>query len=69
MIQAGVVQVGDQVKLQRYAGETVSAIEMFRDFYIADLDEARIRRQLAAPIAVRARADLIAQLEKQLAQL
>ena len=69
MIHEGVVRVGDRVRLERYAGETVSAIEMFRDYYAANLDEASIRRQLAAPIAVRARADLMAQLEKVLAQL
>jgi hypothetical protein len=32
------------------------------------LDEAAIRRQLAAPIAVRARADILERLEKRLAQ-
>jgi len=69
VIQEGVVCVGDQVRLERYAGETILAIEMFRDYYVADLDEARIRRQLAAPIAVRARADLMAQLEKVRAKL
>jgi MOSC domain-containing protein YiiM len=68
VIREGAVQVGDPVTLERYAGETIAAIEMFRDFYAADLDEARIRRQLAAPIAVRARADLMAQLEKVLVQ-
>ena len=69
VIQEGVVRVGDRVRLERYAGETILAIEMFRDYYAADLDAARIRRQLAAPIAVRARADLMAQLEKVLAKL
>jgi len=69
VIQEGVVCVGDQVRLERYAGETMLAIEMFRDYYAADLNEARIRRQLAAPIAVRARADLMAQLEKVRAKL
>jgi MOSC domain-containing protein YiiM len=55
VIQTGTVNVGDPVSLEPYRGETISAIEMFRQYYQADLDEAAIRRQLAAPIAVRAR--------------
>jgi MOSC domain-containing protein YiiM len=69
VMQEGVVQVGDRVRLERYTGETILAIQMFRDYYAADLDEARIRRQLAAPIAVRARADLMEHLEKVRAKL
>jgi MOSC domain-containing protein YiiM len=69
VMQEGIARVGDRVRLERYAGETISAIEMFRDYYAADLDEVKIRRQLAAPIAVRARADLIEQLEKVRAKL
>src|SRR6266545_2215364 len=67
VIHEGVVQVGDPVRLERYVGETILAIEMFRDYYANDLDEAAIRRQLAAPIAVRARADIVERLEKRLA--
>ena len=67
VIHEGVVQVGDPVRIERYAGETILAIEMFRDYYANNLDEAAIRRQLAAPIAVRARADIVERLEKRLA--
>ena len=55
MIRAGNVQVGDLVTVERYSGETVSVLEMFRDFYLPDLDEATVRRYLAAPIAIRDR--------------
>jgi MOSC domain-containing protein YiiM len=55
VIQAGSVQVGDPVTYERCATDTVSAIEMFRDFYEPDLSEANLRRYLAAPIAIRDR--------------
>jgi MOSC domain-containing protein YiiM len=65
VIQEGMVQNGDRVSLDRFAGETVSLIEVFSDFYEPVLEEAAIRRILAAPIAIRARAHK----EKQLANL
>jgi MOSC domain-containing protein YiiM len=68
VIQEGWVQVGDQVSLEKYKGETITAIKMFRDFYESNLDEATLRRYLAAPIAIRDRADKQAQLDKILVQ-
>jgi hypothetical protein len=41
---------------------------MFRDFYAPELDEATIRRHLAAPIAIRDRAEKEERLRKLLAQ-
>ncbi len=58
VVQAGIVQAGDPVRLARYAGETITLVEMFRDFYDPHPTEDTIRRHLAAPIAVRARADI-----------
>ena len=55
VLQEGRLQTGDTVTYARYTGETVSAIEMMRDFYSPNLSEAAIRRFLAAPIAIRAR--------------
>ncbi len=55
VLRGGYVQAGQTVSLERYRGETVSAIEMFRDFYTPHLDEATLRRYLAAPIAIRDR--------------
>jgi MOSC domain-containing protein YiiM len=65
--RAGSVQVGDPVTVERYAGETVSALEMFRDFYEPSLDEATIRRYLAAPVAIRDRVSKEAMLRECLA--
>lgn len=64
VIQEGWARAGDAVAFQRYEGERVSAIEVFRDFFEPDPDEATIRRHLAAPIAIRARVEK----EKQLAR-
>jgi MOSC domain-containing protein YiiM len=65
VIQEGHVQAGDPVTLERHRGETITASELFRDFFSADLNEETIRRQLAAPIAIRARA----RKEKELGEL
>ena len=56
VIREGVVRAGDMVVLERYPGETISAIEMFRDVFEPDISEAGLRRHLAAPVAVRDRA-------------
>lgn len=68
VIEEGKVQAGDSVTLEPYTGETLSALEMFRDFYKANLSEATIRRHLAAPIAVRDRVEKEAALVKLLQQ-
>jgi len=66
VIQEGYVEVGDTVALHPYEGETLGALEMFRDFFKPELDEATIRRHLAAPIAVRDRTEKEAQLQELL---
>ena len=65
VLQEGWVRAGDAVTLERYSGDTVSAIEMFHDFYAPQLDEGALRRYLAAPIAIRDRVDK----EKRLREL
>lgn len=64
VIQTGVVQAGEPVTWEPYTGPTITAIEMFRDFYQPDLSEAAIRRHLAAPIAIRDRVDKEARLRR-----
>lgn len=58
VIQEGFVQAGDAVTVERYAGGTISALEMFRDFYDNHKSEETLRRHLNAPIAIRARRDI-----------
>ena len=55
VIRPGYVQAGDPVTVEPYTGETVTIIEMFRDYYAPDHREEAIRRYLNAPIAIRSR--------------
>lgn len=57
VVQEGRVRVGEDVRVQQYAGETITVLEMFRQFYEPTLDESTLRKHLAAPIAIRARVD------------
>ena len=66
VIQEGFVKTGDPVSIERYPGETISTIEMFRDFYDKDRSEKTLRRHLSAPIAIRARRDVEKELQKRL---
>ena len=69
VIREGSVQVGDPVSVERYTGETISILEMFRDYYDKNKSEETLRRHLRAPIAIRARRDLERELERQGSQL
>jgi MOSC domain-containing protein YiiM len=66
VMHIGVVQAGDGVEWESYAGETVTILEVFRDYYNHDLDARTLRRHLAAPIAVRDRVEKEHQLQKLL---
>ncbi|MGZ9166687.1 MAG: MOSC domain-containing protein [Anaerolineales bacterium] len=61
----GFVKAGDAVSIENYTGETISILQMFRDYYDNHKSEQTLRRQLNAPIALRARRDL----EKELREL
>jgi MOSC domain-containing protein YiiM len=65
VLKSGEVRAGNLVRLEPFTGETVTILEMFRDENIPDLRETTLKRYLAAPIAVRARAKK----EKQLRML
>jgi MOSC domain-containing protein YiiM len=66
VIQPGTLQAGDAVAVEPHAGPTVTVPEMFREFFEPDDSVASLRRYLAAPIAIRARADKEARLRKVL---
>ena len=68
VIRPGTLQVGENVSLERIEGESVSVLEMFRGYYEKDKSEAMLRRQLNAPIAIRSRIDLEAELKTLLAK-
>lgn len=58
VIREGFVKTGDSVSVERYIGETLSILEMFRDYYDSNKSEETIQRHLNAPIAIRARRDI-----------
>jgi|SRR6476620_6500793 MOSC domain-containing protein YiiM len=64
--QEGFVKAGDPVSIEKYTNETISVLEMFRDFYDRNKSEETIRRHLNAPIAIRARRDIEKDLQRLL---
>jgi len=68
VIQEGFVTMGDDVMMERYTGKTISILQMFREYYNRNKSEEALRRQLNAPIAIRARAALEEELQILLAQ-
>jgi MOSC domain-containing protein YiiM len=68
VVRGGDVRAGDAVELERYEGENVLALELFRDFFDFKTSESALRLQLSVPIAVRARVHKERQLERLLAR-
>jgi MOSC domain-containing protein YiiM len=68
VMSEGWVKAGDPVSVEAYAGETISVLEMFRQFYNKDKSEETVRRHLRAPIAIRARRDLERERRSRLAE-
>ena len=58
VIKEGFVKTGDTVSVENYSGKTISILEMYRDYYVKDKTEARMQRQLDAPIDIRSRKSL-----------
>jgi MOSC domain-containing protein YiiM len=65
VIKEGDIKADASVSVERYTGETLSIIEMFRDYYDHNKSEETIRRHLKAPIAIRARRDIEKELHRQ----
>jgi MOSC domain-containing protein YiiM len=68
VVREGEVRPGDAVELERYEGENVLAVELFRDFFDSETSESTLRRHLSVPLAVRARMHREKQLERLLAR-
>jgi len=66
VLKEGFVMAGNPVEVERYTDETLSIQQMFRDYYDRNKDEETLRRHLNAPIAIRDRVDLEAELQKLL---
>jgi MOSC domain-containing protein YiiM len=50
VLVTGAVQAGDMVTVERFEGDTISALEMFRLFYTQAYDLAVLSRALNAPL-------------------
>jgi MOSC domain-containing protein YiiM len=66
VIKEGLVKAGHPVSIEKYPGETISILEMFRDYYDRNKSEERLRRHLNAPIAIRDRRAMEKELQKLL---
>jgi MOSC domain-containing protein YiiM len=66
VIKDGFVKSGDTVSIEKYEGETISILQMFRDYYDRNKSEETLHRHLNAPIAIRDRRDLESDLKKLL---
>jgi MOSC domain-containing protein YiiM len=58
VLMEGLVQAGDPATVESYTGETISVLEMYREFYVKNKSRESLLRHLQAPIAIRARKDI-----------
>ena len=65
VMMEGSVTTGEAVSIERYTGETISIIEMFRGWYESNKSRESLRRHLQAPIAIRARKALEKELKER----
>ena len=64
VLQEGMINTGDTVSREPYQGETLSLLEMYREYYVKNKSRETLLRHLRAPIAIRARQDLEEELQK-----
>lgn len=64
VISEGIVNVGDPVFIEKHTGESISILQMYRDYYVKDKTEESLHRHLNAPIDIRSRTDLENELNK-----
>ena len=64
VLKEGFVRAGDSVSVEKFTGETVSILDMFRDYYYNNKSEETLLRYLNAPIAIRDRNSFEDQLQR-----
>ena len=64
VLKEGFVRAGDSVSVEKFTGETVSILDMFRDYYYQNKSEETLLRYLNAPIAIRDRSSFEEQLQR-----
>lgn len=66
VIREGQAAAGEVVRLEPHPGPTITVLEMFRDYYANEWDEAKLRHHLAAPVAIRDRVEMAERLARLL---
>ena len=64
VLKEGVIKAGDPVTVEKYTGETISIVQMYREYYVKNKSEQSLRQHLNAPIDIRSRRDLEEELQK-----
>ena len=56
VLQEGTLSAGEDVRVEKYTGETLSLVQVYRDHYEKEnRDEANLRKHLASPLSIRMR--------------
>ena len=67
VIMEGIVKAGDDVHVEKMdINDTISVLQVFRDYYEKNKSEETIRKHLNAPIAIRVRVQLEEELRKHI---
>ncbi len=64
VLREGIVKADDPVSVEKYSGETISIVQVYRGYYDKNKSAETIRRHLNAPVAIRVRESLQKDLEK-----
>jgi len=64
VLKKGFVKTGENVLVEKYTGDTISVLQMYRDYYRRDKSRETLMQHLNAPIAIRARKDIEEDLKK-----
>ena len=67
VVREGVIKTGDEVTVEKYTGETISILQMYREHYVKEMSEDSLKQHLNAPIDIRSRRHLEEELQKLLA--
>jgi len=64
VIKQGTIKAGDPVMVEKYTGETISIVQMYRDHYTKEYTEESLQHYLNSPIDVRSRVSLEKELQE-----
>jgi MOSC domain-containing protein YiiM len=53
VMRVGVIQAGDAVSFEKFSGETISILQLYRDYYEKNRSREILRRHLNAPLSAR----------------